>query len=317
MVRQFWRERYESRGALLHEFPLFDKARTPRIPGLKCPQRWTDAVLLPDWPEPIELKFRGSLDVPIIRNGEQQRWMQALEGRHTIVIQAKERRLGANVLGQTICSAALVSVWRAQKIEPVALVTECDDQLLGAVRSVPDLAEPEFVRPDWLSDNRIVERHRDVVGTLLWACRHIEVVAVTNLDHPYNHAPERHSVDDEIEDWIVAELPNAAHGTRQSLGYGMPAPLIVNGRGDEDGWAVHSHGRGKSKRSAMTLPLIGHAVLSQSLLRRTGKANLTSVLVAESANGGLVPLLVPFTWLQVAVRSPRPWRGSAAEFPSH
>lgn len=63
MVRQFWRNCYGSRGALLHEFPLFDPELTPMVLDYgfvwsEAWQRWTDAVLLPEWPESVELTFR-------------------------------------------------------------------------------------------------------------------------------------------------------------------------------------------------------------------------------------------------------------------
>jgi hypothetical protein len=69
-----------------------------------------------------------------------------------------------------------------------------------------------------------------------------------------------------------------------------------------DEWEVHSHGRSGAQASAMTFPLVGNSLLAQALLRRRGGLEVTSVMVSEAANGGIVPLLVPFAWLQIAVR---------------
>lgn len=240
--------------------------------------------------------------------------MRCLEGTHAVVIQAKERRFGAGVFGQAVCSAALVSIWKPRGVETVALVTGTDDDLLAATRSLPDVFDANCVRSDWWGAEEIAERHRTMITALLRALQSTTIKPLVDPDHPYKRSKESLPTDADLENWFIERLGPVAE---QHPSLGTVKTRIVR---DEDMhvWAIHSHGRGerKGKRptAKATLPLIGHALASYALLRRAGEKDVTTVVISETVNGSLVPLLVPFPWLRVAARSPTPRAGAAADF---
>ena len=102
MIRRYWKQ---TGGTLIEEFPAV-KA-TP-----SCGPRRLDAVILPD----EENRIAGWREV-------------SLEGKDIIVVQAKARRLGMYLMGQTLFSAELVKAFRPASIRSVALCSK-DDSVL-------------------------------------------------------------------------------------------------------------------------------------------------------------------------------------------
>jgi hypothetical protein len=102
MTRWYWEQ---GGGTLIEEYPAVRGTRT-RGP------RWLDGL--------------------IILGGENERLYRAevpLEGRDVVAVQAKARRLGMYLMGQTLFSRDLVLRQGARSVESVALCTADDDLL--------------------------------------------------------------------------------------------------------------------------------------------------------------------------------------------
>jgi len=123
MIREYWKK---VGGTLIEEFPAVKRSPT-------CAQRLLDGI--------------------IIRRGEKRiaRWREVtLKGKDVIVIQAKARRLGMTLMGQTFFSAKLIKIFRPKSILSVALCTEDDSTLRPLLEKYPNMkveVMPKFSRP--------------------------------------------------------------------------------------------------------------------------------------------------------------------------
>jgi hypothetical protein len=94
-------------GLLVEEFCL-----VARAPG--CRGRWVDALILPD------------RETRVAERGERV----DITGERVILVQTKARRLGMNLMGQTLFSAELLRTrFRPDTVESVALCSQ-DDEVL-------------------------------------------------------------------------------------------------------------------------------------------------------------------------------------------
>jgi hypothetical protein len=112
MIRQFWQE---MGGTLIEEFPAVKRSRTRG-------QRLLDGVILPKKETRIA------------------HWKEvSLEGEEVIVVQAKARRLGMSLMGQTLFSAELIKSFKPSSVRSVAICTEDDDILRPMLEQFPGM----------------------------------------------------------------------------------------------------------------------------------------------------------------------------------
>lgn len=112
MIRAYWRQ---IGGTLIEEFPAVGRTDT-------CGQRLLDAVILP--------------------NGEERiaHWREvSLEGKDVIVVQAKARRLGMYLMGQTFFSAQLIKRFKPASVRAVALCKRDDSVLRPLLEQYPGM----------------------------------------------------------------------------------------------------------------------------------------------------------------------------------
>jgi hypothetical protein len=102
MIRRYWAE---IGGTLIEEYQVVRR-------GPSCGYRRLDAVIIPEG----ERKIAHWRDV-------------SLEGKDIIIVQAKAKRLGMPLMGQTLFSAELAKRLRPASIKSVALCRE-DDSVL-------------------------------------------------------------------------------------------------------------------------------------------------------------------------------------------
>ena len=114
MTRWYWQQ---VGGTLIEEFCVVQRSRT-------CSVRLLDGVIIKDGP------FR------IARQPE-----VSVEGKDVIVVQAKERRLGMSVMGQTFFSPQLMQLYnpRPRSVESVALVISDDEILRPLLEQYPGM----------------------------------------------------------------------------------------------------------------------------------------------------------------------------------
>ncbi len=102
MIREYWKS---VGGTIVEEFPVVRASPA-------CGPRRLDAVILP--------------------NGEHRRAHYRevnLEGKEVIVVQAKAKRLGMYLMGQTVFSAELIKRFNPASIKSVALCLKGDSEL--------------------------------------------------------------------------------------------------------------------------------------------------------------------------------------------
>ncbi len=102
MIREYWKS---VGGTIVEEFPVVRASPT-------CGPRRLDAVILP--------------------NGEHRRAHYTevnLEGKEVIVVQAKAKRLGMYLMGQTVFSAELIKRLNPASVKSVALCAKGDSEL--------------------------------------------------------------------------------------------------------------------------------------------------------------------------------------------
>ena len=119
MIHWFWDQ---VGGTMCEEFRAVARTETTG-------QRMLDAVILPDGPKE-RVHWRGI----------------SLRDRNVIVVQAKARRLGMYLMGQTLFSAELVKPFQPRSIRSVALCTQDDSvlrPLLEALLGMQVIIVPE------------------------------------------------------------------------------------------------------------------------------------------------------------------------------
>ena len=80
------------------------------------------------------------MDAVILPHGERTKrhWQGAnLEGEEVIVVQAKAKRLGMNVMGQAVFSAELMRRFKPSKITSVILCSDDDSELRPLLDAYP------------------------------------------------------------------------------------------------------------------------------------------------------------------------------------
>lgn len=102
MIRWYWQK---IGGTLIEEFPAVRKSDT-------CGPRRIDGVIIKDGEKRIAHHSEVSL-----------------EGKDIIIVQAKARRLGMNLIGQTLFSKQLMEIFRPRSIVSIALCGK-DDSVL-------------------------------------------------------------------------------------------------------------------------------------------------------------------------------------------
>ncbi len=112
MTRWYWQQ---VRGTLIEEFCVVPRSRS-------CGVRLLDGVIIKDAP------FR------MARQDE-----VSIEGKDIVVIQAKDRRLGMSVMGQTLFSAQLMQRLKPRSVDAVALVTKDDEILRPLLEQYPGM----------------------------------------------------------------------------------------------------------------------------------------------------------------------------------
>ena len=112
MVRRYWRQ---VGGTLVEEYPAVRRSAT-------CGQRLLDAVILPNQ----ETRIAPWHEV-------------SLEGEDVIVVQAKAKRLGMYLMGQTFFSAQLVRRFRPASVRSIALCTADDSVLRPLLERYPGM----------------------------------------------------------------------------------------------------------------------------------------------------------------------------------
>ena len=112
MIRWYW-DRVG--GTLCEEFQA-----VPRSPTTG--QRLLDAVIVPDGPR------------------ERVHWRDLrLEGKDVVVVQAKAKRLGMYLMGQTVFSAELVKRFNPRSVRSVALCKKDDEVLRPLLEAIPGM----------------------------------------------------------------------------------------------------------------------------------------------------------------------------------
>ncbi len=103
-------------GTLLLEYPLVRRSPT-------CARRLVDALILPDQPH----RIAATREYPSIR------------GRHVIVVQTKDMRLGMYLMGQAVFSARLAYARGVASVRSILLCTREDSELIPLLKDFPEV----------------------------------------------------------------------------------------------------------------------------------------------------------------------------------
>jgi hypothetical protein len=130
MIERYWRS---VGGALFLEFPMVKRSADSG-------PRWLDGLIVPDlaqgmwrWAEAVEQGFTPE---------------EVIKDRHIIAVQAKNSRLGMNVMGQAVFTVGLFERFRPASVKSVALVRGDDATLSPLLKPFPAVQVVVDDRPD-------------------------------------------------------------------------------------------------------------------------------------------------------------------------